>query len=402
MRRPTAKEGTRIVNHADRRSVPEAVDRLLSAWHGEVEARAVYEAVAAREDDPERAAILRRMAAAEAGHRMRIEARLQSLGVAIPDPATVRLTLWTRLQIRFAPVERVLAWREALENREAEDLYRRPTGDPSTDGLLAQLRKDERSHALAVQDMKPPTRTATAAETPEGHLKRILARETWHRTGSSWISGAVYGANDGLAAVFGIVAGVSGATGGSSFVLTAGLAGAVASALSMAVGAYLAERSTAEVAAANIEGERKELEEHPEEEREELSLFYQLKGLEKVEADNLADKLSRDPEAMLGTLTSEELGGVSTGGNPVQAATAAGVSTGLGAFVPVLPFFFLSGTPAVLWAAVVSLVAHFVVGAAKSLFTLRRWWSSGLEMTVAGVIVGGATYVLGLLFKVAP
>src|SRR3989475_3801669 len=214
MRRPTAKEGTRMVNQADRRSVPEAVDRLLSAWHGEVEARAVYEAVAARENDPERAAILRRMAAAEAGHRMRIEARLQSLGVAIPDPATVRLTPWTRLEIRFAPVERVLAWREALENREAEDLYRRPTGDPSTDGLLAQLRKDERSHALAVQDMKPPTRTATAAETPEGHLKRILARETWHRTGSSWISGAVYGANDGLAAVFGIVAGVSGATGG--------------------------------------------------------------------------------------------------------------------------------------------------------------------------------------------
>jgi len=74
----------------------------------------------------------------------------------------------------------------------------------------------------------------------------------------------------------------------------------------------------------------------------------------------------------------------------------------LGAFVPVLPFFFLSGTPAVLWAAVVSLAAHFVVGAAKSLFTLRSWWSSGLEMTVAGVIVGGATYILGLLFKTAP
>ena len=137
-------------------------------------------------------------------------------------------------------------------------------------------------------------------------------------------------------------------------------------------------------------------------EREELSLFYQLKGLEKAEADELAQKLGRDPEAMLRTLTNEEMGGVSTGGNPVQAAIAAGVSTGLGAFVPVLPFFFLSGTPAVLWAAVVSLVAHFVVGAAKSLFTLRRWWSSGLEMTVAGVIVGGATYVLGLLFKVAP
>jgi VIT1/CCC1 family predicted Fe2+/Mn2+ transporter len=383
-------------------STPEAVARLLVAWRGEVGARAAYEALAAREPNPQRAAILRRMAEAEGGHRRRLEARLQELGVAIPDPAFVRLSLWTRLQIRFAPVERVLAWREALENREAEDLYQRPTGDPTTDGLLAQLRKDERSHALAAQDMRPNSHHSSVVESPEGHLKRILARETWHRTGSSWISGAVYGANDGLAAVFGIVAGVSGATGGSSFVLTAGLAGAVASALSMAVGAYLAERSTAEVAAANIAGERKELEEHPEEEREELSLFYQLKGLEKVEADELAKKLDRDPEAMLRTLTNEELGGVSTGGNPVQAATAAGVSTGLGAFVPVLPFFFLSGTSAVLWAAAVSLVAHFVVGAAKSLFTLRRWWSSGLEMTVAGVIVGGATYVLGLLFKVTP
>src|SRR4029077_1407259 len=129
-------------------------------------------------------------------------------------------------------------------------------------------------------------------------LQRILARETWHRTGSGWISGAIYGANDGLAAVFGIVAGVSGATGGSSFVLTAGLFGAIASALSMATGAFLAERSTNEVNLANVEGERKELIEHPEEEKEELSLFYQLKGLSKAEADQLADRLAQNQETM--------------------------------------------------------------------------------------------------------
>ena len=82
----------------------------------------------------------------------------------------------------------------------------------------------------------------------QARLDRILGREKWHRTGGGWISGAIYGANDGLAAVFGIVAGVSGATGGSSFVLTAGLSGAIASALSMATGAFLAERSEAEVA----------------------------------------------------------------------------------------------------------------------------------------------------------
>ena len=84
-----------------------------------------------------------------------------------------------------------------------------------------------------------------------------MGREKWHQSSGGWISGAIYGANDGLASVFGIVAGVSGATAGSSFVLTAGVAGAIASALSMATGAYLAERSEAEVADANLERERR-------------------------------------------------------------------------------------------------------------------------------------------------
>jgi VIT1/CCC1 family predicted Fe2+/Mn2+ transporter len=197
--------------------------------------------------------------------------------------------------------------------------------------------------------------------------------------------------------VFGIVAGVSGATGGSSFVLTAGLSGAVASALSMATGAFLASRSQAEVVAANVAQERREIEEHPEEEKQELSLFYQLKGLDAAFADQLADKLAEDPDAMLKVLATEELGGTEAGGNAAQSAVAAGVSTFLGAMVPVIPFFFLRGTVAVLVAAAVSLIAHFLVGAAKSLFTLRTWWAAGLEMTAAGVIVGGATYVLGLV-----
>jgi VIT1/CCC1 family predicted Fe2+/Mn2+ transporter len=52
-------------------------------------------------------------------------------------------------------------------------------------------------------------------------------------------------------------------------------------------------------------------------------------------------------------------------------------------------------------AAIVSLIAHFLVGAAKSLFTLRTWWAAGLEMTAAGVIVGAVTYALGLVLKVS-
>jgi vacuolar iron transporter family protein len=374
--------------------------RLLDAWRGEIEARVVYESLAAREKDERRAAVLRKMAGGERSHLERVEARMRELGIPVPDPATVRLSPWQKLQTRVAPVERVLASREAAEKDEIARGYGMPTGDTGTDTLFSSIREDERSHARSISALtgQVPLGTGFGPGTPKKRLDQILSRESWHQRGSGWISGAIYGANDGLAAVFGIVSGVSGATGGSNFVLTAGLAGALASALSMATGAYLAERSIAEVSAANVEQERREIEENPEEEREEVALYYQLKGLNEEEAKELAEKLSRSRESLLQVLVAEELGGAQGGDNPVEAALAAGLSTGLGAMVPVLPFFWLHGTPAVVWAAVVSLVAHFLVGAAKSLVTLRKWWSAGLEMTLAGVIVGGATYLAGILF----
>jgi vacuolar iron transporter family protein len=380
---------------------PAVVDRLLRAWRGEIEARAVYETLVAREPDPKRAEILRQIAAAEGTHRERLEARLRELGAPIPDPSTVRISPWLRLQARIAPVDRLLRQREAAEDDEVLDTYGKPTGDPDTDSLLREIRKDERSHSLAVGDMLgnvPPDPDSG----PQASLDRILRRESWHRRSTGWVPDAIYGANDGLAAVFGIVAGVSGATGATrSFVLTAGLAGAIASALSMGVGAWLAARSASEMAQANIEQERKELESHPAEEKEELSLFYQLKGLSKEDADALVDKVAVNPDAMLKMLVTEEFGASEDGTNPNQSAIAGFLSTGIGAIIPVIPFFFVGGALGIAIAFALSLVAHFAVGAAKSLFTLRSWWSSGLEMTVAGIIVGGGTYLLGLLFRVS-
>jgi VIT1/CCC1 family predicted Fe2+/Mn2+ transporter len=393
-------------------------ERLLTAWRGEILAGAVYGLIA-RRLAPREAEILRRMAEAESGHRRRLEERMTQLGITIPDPATVKVPLWLRLQARVAPVDRLLAAREAAEDEEVDDLYKRSTGDVETDRLLREIRKEERSHSLAVADMRSgssggdplePGQPVPGANVPgsgdgpavaipgaRARLDRILGREKWHSSGTGWISGAIYGANDGLAAVFGIVAGVSGATGGSGAVLTAGLAGAIASALSMATGAFLAERSENEVAAANIERERQEIAEHPEEEKEELSLFYQLKGIDVETADQIAEQMARRPDAMLQALATEEFGvAAGGGGDPGQAALAAGISTGIGAIIPVIPFMITTGTVAIVAAAIVSLFAHFLVGAAKSLVTLRTWWSAGLEMTLAGVIVGGATYLVGL------
>ena len=395
-------------------TLEEARARLLKAWQGEILAGAVYELIARRMSDRD-ASILRKMAEAEGSHRRRLEQRMTELDVPIPDPASVKVPLWLRLQARIAPVERLLAAREAAEDDEVGDLYRRSTGDPDTDRLLREIRHEERAHSLAVQEIRSgrsagqpdvdrpaahgaaPVPAAPAAERdPRARLDRIMKRERWHRTGGGWISGAIYGANDGLAAVFGIVAGVSGATGGSTFVLTAGIAGALASALSMATGAFLAERSEAEVAQANVARERQEIAEHPDEEKEELSLFYQLKGIDRGTADSIAEQLSRRPDAMLQALATEEFGGVGDKGDPKQAALAAGVSTGIGAIIPVIPFIFTTGTAAIVVAAIISLIAHFLVGAAKSLVTLRTWWAAGLEMTFAGVLVGGATYLVGL------
>src|SRR5438067_1407691 len=378
----------------------EAVARLLQAWRGEVQAREMYTLLAERIGSTRRGEIIRAIADAEASHRSRIEERLRELGQTIPDPSSVKLSVVQRLQARLAPVESVIARMEAAEEVEITDRYKRSTGDPDTDAVLEAIRVEEQGHSRSLESMEVAHNAGPAPSSVQSRLNRILGRESWHRTGAGWISGAIYGANDGLAAVFGIVAGVSGATGGSSFVLTAGLFGAIASGLSMATGAYLAERSEGEVAAANVERERQEILEHPEEEKEEVSLFYQLKGIDKETADRLTEQVSHNPEALLKLHAPEELGGAEATGRPVQAAVAAGISTFIGAMVPVMPFFWLRGGTGVVTAAVVSLLAHFLVGASKALFTLRTWWSAGLGMTLAGVIVGGITYGLGLVLRV--
>ena len=97
--------------------------------------------------------------------------------------------------------------------------------------------------------MRPPS--------PQSVLDTILKRERWHGRGGSWVADAIYGVNDGLGAVFGIVSGVAGATNNQQhIILISGLAGMIASSLSMGAGAYLAVKSEAEVYEAEIAREK--------------------------------------------------------------------------------------------------------------------------------------------------
>jgi VIT1/CCC1 family predicted Fe2+/Mn2+ transporter len=206
--------------------------------------------------------------------------------------------------------------------------------------------------------------------------------------------------NDGLGAVFGIVSGVAGATNNQQHVvLISGLAGMLASSLSMGAGAYLAVKSEREVYEAEIAREKAEVEENPEEEIEEMSLFYQLQGFSVEESQKMAERLAEDPEQLVHAMAQSELGlSVQHFGSPWTSSFSAALSTAVGAFIPIIPFFFMTGLSAVIAAFVISILAHFAVGAIKSLITIRSWWASGLEMTLVGVIEAVVTYGLGLAF----
>ena len=191
-------------------------------------------------------------------------------------------------------------------------------------------------------------------------LDSILRRERWHVRGTGWIGDAIYGVNDGLGAVFGIVSGMAGYTGGSEVVLAAGLAGTLASALSMGAGAYLASKSEREVYESEVARERMEIEEDPHEELLELDLFYQLKGFSADEARMMAERIQQEPKQFLRTLVHEELGlSEENFPNPWRSTLSATLSTAIGGFIPIIPFFFTVGMPAVIASFIISTIAHF-------------------------------------------
>jgi VIT1/CCC1 family predicted Fe2+/Mn2+ transporter len=249
---------------------------------------------------------------------------------------------------------------------------------------------DETSHARALQTLR-----GGGAE---------QAEEPWHRTSGAGgtLRQVVYGFNDGLTANFGLVMGVIGANVSDAVVLLAGIAGLLADALSMASSGYLAARSEDEVRQFHLKLERAEIELLPKEEHEELARQYQSKGLTLEEARAVADRLMSNPQAALAQLAREELGiDPEPPGSPLREGVVTGIATGLGAFIPLIPFLLVGGAEAVWIAIGISMLAHFIVGAGRAVFTGRPALRSGFDMFVVGMGVALATYLIGLLFGVA-
>jgi vacuolar iron transporter family protein len=371
---------------------------LQRAWLAEQASLRIYRDLAKHEKSTSRRNVLLKLAENEQEHADRWAKRLEELGAALPpDRETPGQRIWRWVLVQSG-TDNALKQIENAEDKDEEQyahlLEVAPT--PADSQAIQAVREDEQGHSRL---MHKAGTSADVSSSPQSRLDVILHRESWHKRGGGWIGQAIYGANDGLGSVFGIVSGVAGATAGGPAVLVAGLAGMMASALSMGSGAYLASKAEREVSQAEIAREKRELETHPEEEMEELSLFYQLKGVPADEADTLARRLVSQPEQALRTLTSEELGFTDLVlPNPWIEALSATLSTAVGAFIPIIPFFFIRGYPAIILSFAISTLAHFLIGAAKTVVTGLSPWKSGLEMTLVGLGEAVVTYILGLIF----
>jgi VIT1/CCC1 family predicted Fe2+/Mn2+ transporter len=352
-------------------------------WQDEADAAFLYRVLASAEADPNKKSLYLRLADVEDKHVEVWASLLAKHGRPVhPHRPSARTRLLAMLGKRLGP-SFLLPMLLAEEGREVKgylDMHRSTAPGVAGKGEALTLAKESAEHA----------------ET----LNRISGKtgEPWHRTESGgFLRNVVYGFNDGLTANFGLVAGVVGASpdAAHNIVIVAGVAGLIADALSMGSSGYLAAKSEQEVYAHEIAMEKDEIALMPEVERDELALIYEAKGMDPDSARHLATQVMADPERMLQEKVQEELGIGDPHMSPLREGWVTGSATAVGAFIPVFPFLVWEGQTAIVVSFLVSMLSHWLVGAARSVFTGRSVFRSGLDMFVVGLGVAVAGYFVG-------
>ncbi len=348
-------------------------------WQDEADAAYLYRCIARSESNGERAKVYRDLAEVEDRHVARWEGVLHGAGVRV---GVVRPSLRARLMVLIG---RFFGWRLLASMLLSEE-------GRETKGYLRGAQIYAPAASAAAADLA--RESAAHAET----LGRLLGveGEPWHRTASGgFLRNAVYGFNDGLTANFGLVMGVLGASVPHHIILVSGVAGLFADALSMGSSGFLAAKSEREVYTHEIAVEREELRLMPELEEAELALLYRTRGMRPEDAARTAAEVMRHPEQALAEKTQLELGIGEAAMSPLREGWITGLATAVGAFIPVLPFVLLRGTPAVMMSFAISMLSHFGVGAARSVFTGRGAFRSGLDMFIVGLGIAGIGYLVG-------
>ena len=351
-------------------------------YRDEMDAAWLYRALASHERDPTRKAIFERLVTVEEAHVERWKGLFAAQGADLPA---------------FTPSfhSRVLAWAGRVfgSSTVLPIIVRQETREVSAYLRLARRSRQQSTHDAAL---------AIASESAEHaqSLSESMGRqgEPWHATvGSGYLRSVVYGFNDGLTANFGLVAGVIGASVEPRVVIITGVAGALADALSMGASGYLAAKSEAEMAARQIAIEKVEMRLMPDVEERELAIILEAKGLTRDRAIETAKAMMGDPKLALETKVQEELGIQPPAVTPLSDGLVTGASTAVGALIPLLPFFTMDASAAIWVSLTIAMLAHFAIGAARSVFTGRGVWASGRDMFLVGFGVAAIGYVIGEL-----
>ena len=351
-------------------------------YSDERDAAYLYRALATVEEDPDRRQLFERLAVVEDRHAQRWEELFRESGRSLPPYSTAFRTRTLAWLARRFGTSLVLPLLLAEEGREVQ-------------AYLGMAR-----HATHKSTHKTAVDIAAESAVHARELSEIMGREgePWHVGGSGgYLRSVVYGFNDGLTANFGLVAGVIGADVAPHIVLISGVAGAIADALSMGSSGFLAAKSEAEVQAHQIEMERHEMRLMPDLEEDELAVIYESKGLTPERARETAKAMMQDPAQALDAMVREELNIHPAELAPLKDGVVTGAATAVGAFIPIGPFFVLEFWPAVWTSLAISMLAHFGIGAARSLFTGRGIWASGRDMFIVGFGVAAVGYVIGEL-----
>lgn len=236
------------------------------------------------------------------------------------------------------------------------------------------------------------TDTADAEPQPIAYEPHVgITRQYWRDI--------ILGVNDGLVSIFLLVAGVVGGGLDTDVVLLTALAGAVAGAISMAAGEYLATKSQDEVFDSEIELERTHIAHFRDRELDQLRTFFADMGVAEDDLDGMVAAFGRSDTALLNAMAALEFGAVdSERRSPYMAMAASGVLFVAGSLTSVVPFVFATTVvQGFIWSAVLTAIGLFVVGVVKTRVTRTNPIRSGFENLVIAGFGGVAAWFIGRL-----
>jgi VIT1/CCC1 family predicted Fe2+/Mn2+ transporter len=357
----------------------------------EVDTAFLYDSIAAIQSDENLSRVLQSLSEIEKGHAKHMLEKVHTFdsSYAMPEPssrAKIQLRLgklfgYSSIISNLSSIEKQFAV-HAVQNKLKHG--EKPSGF-------------EHNHLNIIEAVN----NNAALNVSGGLLSKFESR---HKSvGGNALRAAVLGANDGLVSNMSLVMGVAGAAVSNGTILLTGIAGLLAGAISMALGEWLSVQSSRELNQRQIDLETEELEASPEEEKKELILLYQAKGMNIEEAKKLAEKAFENPETALDAIITEELGidKEELGGSAWEAAIASFILFSIGAIIPLYPFMIFDGREAILLSLGSSVIGLFGIGAAITLLTGKSIWFSGFRQVAFGLVAAAVTYGIGTLIGVS-